>query len=281
MTADGSLQMNRELTLEELQQIEYEMLCAVADFCEENNLRYGLAGGTLLGAVRHGGFIPWDDDIDIEMPRPDYIKFLQLADKLPEKYKVVSPYNDETCFRPYSKVCDLTTKMIEFPEGKKIETHVYLDIFPIDGVPNEPISQEKHRRSCMASMYRFMAFRIAQFKVNETRGIRKLGWKILAFLQKTVVKDSLLKAVDKKCLKYDFDKSKYSSEVIAGYGFKGTMPSVVYDFSGEIKFRDRVFKCCKYPKYYLINLYGEYWKLPPEDQRITHDNKSYKIEEIS
>ena len=269
----------KKLALNELQNIEYEMLCVIADFCEKNNIRYGLAGGTALGAVRHGGFIPWDDDIDLEMPRPDYNRFLELADRLPERYKVSSPYNDDNNFRPYAKVLDLNTKLIEFPDGKNIETHVYLDIFPIDGMPDEPVSQEKHRKTCMRWMLLFYGFRVARYKVNETKGIVKGIWKTADLIQRKFIKNSIIDIVDKKCNLYDFDSSKYCSEVIAGYGFKDTMPALVYDFSGKIKFRDREFNTFKFPEYYLINIYGKYWELPPEDKRIKHDCIAYLVKE--
>ena len=268
----------KKLSLQELQNIEYDILCAVADLCEKNDIRYGLAGGTLLGAVRHGGFIPWDDDIDIEMPRPDYIKFMKLADELPPRYKLSSPYNDSNNFHAYSKVYDLYTRMIEFPKGKKIDVHVYIDIFPIDGMPDEPISQEKHRLKCRKRMLTMMAFRIAKFKLNETHGIRKFFWKCLNIVQEHIIKDRLIYYVDSACLKYDFDKSKYCSETIAGYAFKETMPSIVYQFDGKVKFRDREFYTFKFSEYYLINIYGDYMQLPPENQRCQHDNEAYLID---
>lgn len=264
-----------KLTLEQLQDIEYEILCNVADLCEKNGLRYGLAGGTLLGAVRHGGFIPWDDDIDIEMPRPDYIKFMKIADQLPNRYKLSSPYNDLDNFHAYSKVYDLKTKLVEFPEGKKIDIHVYIDIFPIDGMPDEPIAQERHRLKCRRRMLSMYAFRIAKFKLNETSGVKKLFWIFLKYIQNYLIKDRQIYYIDRICQKYDFDKSKYCSETIAGYGFKETMPCIVYQFDGRVKFRDREFYTFRIPEYYLTNIYGDYMQLPPENQRYHHDNEAY------
>lgn len=81
--------------------------------------------------------------------------------------------------------------------------------------------------------------------------------------------------MENKCKKFDFDKCKYCSEVIAGYRFKDTMPSIVYDFSGQIKFRDRVFSTFKFPDYYLINIYNKYWELPPENERQHHEILAY------
>ena len=267
--------MKDKLTLLEMQKIEFDILCVVSDFCDKNNIRYGLAGGTLLGAIRHGGFIPWDDDIDIEMPRPDYEKFIKLSNQLPDRYIVDTPYDNPYCFRPYLKVCDTHTKLIEYPEGKKIVGHVYIDVFPIDGMPNTPIKQEIHRKKCMCLMTAFTGFRIAHYKIRETAGMKKIFWQMLECIQNYIVKDSLLNVMDKTCHKYDFDDSKYCSEVIAGYGFKDTMPALVYDFSGEVEFCKKKFKTFKFPKYYLINIYGEYWVLPPEDQRIAHVNIAY------
>ena len=268
------------LTLKELQDIEYNILCAVADLCEANQIRYGLAGGTLLGAVRHGGFIPWDDDVDIEMPRPDYQRFILLSGQLPDQYEIDCPYNNAYCFRPYVKVVDKNTKLIEDPNGKRIEGNVYIDIFPIDGMPDTPDRQERHRKKCMRLMNAFTAFRIAHYKINETSGISLLFWKLLDVFQRWFIRKKLLILMERECLKYSFDKSTYCSEVIAGYDFKDTMPAIVYSFNKDIIFIDRVFKTFQFPEYYLINIYGEYWKLPPEEKRISqHMFLAYYIDE--
>ena len=129
----------------------------------------------------------------------------------------------------------------------------------------------------MRAMYLFTGFRIAKYKMNETSGFSKNCWKLLSSVQHRIIKQKLLARMDRICNKYSFDKSKYCSEVIAGYGFKDTMPKQVYDFSGKIHFRDREFLTFKFPEYYLINIYGNYWELPPEDKRIVHDNEAYLI----
>jgi len=267
-----------KLSLQQLQDLEYGILCAVADCCEDNGIRYGLCGGTLLGAVRHGGFIPWDDDIDIVMPRPDYEKFLKMADKLPQRYRVSSPNNDIDNFHAYGKVYDMNTKMIEFPEGKRINIHVYIDIFPIDGLPEDEIKREKHRRRVKRLFLSLYAFRVAKYKINETHGVSRVLWNTIRMIQTHIIKDKQIKHLNKVVMKYDFDSSGYCGDIVAGYGFKEIIPRYVYQLDKKIRFRDREFFTFRSPEYYLTQLYGDYMMLPPEEKRIPHENEAYYSE---
>ena len=109
--------MNKRLTLEEIQKSELEILIEFDKICKKSNLKYGICGGTLLGAVRHKGFIPWDDDIDVEMPRPDYDKFIGISkNELPNHLVLQTPYTDKLTTHAYGKICDLRTTLFEFPE---------------------------------------------------------------------------------------------------------------------------------------------------------------------
>ena len=130
--------MNKRLTLAELQSISLSILCKIDSFCRNNNIRYSLAYGTLIGAVRHKGFIPWDDDVDIMMPRPDYERFLSEF-KSDEEVMLISEYQSYITF---SRVCDVKTTICETllpyaPQKLSSKAGVWIDIFPIDGVESD------------------------------------------------------------------------------------------------------------------------------------------------
>ena len=103
----------KKIETEEMKKLELDMLIDVAKFCDENDIRYYLSGGTLLGAVRHKGFIPWDDDIDISMPRPDYLKFVSTYNGSSEFYQVQSIENNDKYWRTFAKVFDTRTYLKE------------------------------------------------------------------------------------------------------------------------------------------------------------------------
>ena len=126
----------KEMTHKEVKQLQLDILSSVHDFCDSNGLRYSLAGGTLLGAVRHKGFIPWDDDIDILMPRPDYELFIQ---KYQKEHHVVQNYiTDKGYFFLFTKIYDDRTTIIE----DRTKTGVCIDVFPVDGLPNKENSEK-------------------------------------------------------------------------------------------------------------------------------------------
>ena len=129
----------REITLREMQNIELDILVAFDALCRANGLRYYLDGGTLLGAMCYEGFIPWDDDIDLKMPRPDYERFLTMQSQLPAHIRIDAPRR-EHCEYTMTKLVDDRTVLME---GDK-KTGVYIDIFPMDGHPAEEAACAAH-----------------------------------------------------------------------------------------------------------------------------------------
>ncbi len=270
----------RKLNLQEIQSKEFEILCEFDRICRKHHLRYGLCGGTLLGAVRHEGFIPWDDDIDVEMPRPDYKKLMEIAEaEFPSYYRLETPYNNLDTIHAYGKICDLRTELIEFPEGKRIRTHLYIDVFPIDGMPDDRIKQEKHRKKTRRRMLALYGFRVAKYKRNEKMGIfMKCFWRLASAANKMMPAKRLIKRVDKMAEKYEFGTTRYNAVIVAGYGAIEIMPKIVFGFDNEVTFCGRKFFATDKPDYYLTSIYGDYMQLPPEERRIHHEMEAYEAE---
>ena len=127
--------------MELLHKVDVDIVKEVVRICDKYDLKYYMLGGTMLGAIRHKGFIPWDDDIDLGMPRDDYEKFLELAEQeLPAHLKVVNYRNTPNYMYYITRVLDTDTKVIEERIGNDNKyTNASIDIFPIDGTPNNPL----------------------------------------------------------------------------------------------------------------------------------------------
>jgi len=249
----------RKIELEELKQIQLDILKEVHNFCVEHGLRYSLGGGTLLGAVRHKGYIPWDDDIDIMMPRPDYTVFVKEFNGY-KPHLVCGAYeNDKKYMYPFTKVYDNRTILKAVKHIKPIGINI--DVFPIDGFPESEKETEIFMRNY--SLWRMLLY----FKLV-TGGTWK--GKFMNFFTKLLPLSLIQKKLNKIIQKYDFEKSLFTGAVCGSYLLKEKNPKFVFAEYVELPFENLKFKAIKQYDIYLLNHYGNYMELPPMDKRIAH-----------
>lgn len=235
------------------------------EICEKLNLRYFAIGGTCLGAVRHNGFIPWDDDMDFGMPRKDYEIFEREAQKLLPNFYFVQTHNtDKEYYYPFMKIRDSRTTAIE-DEMKEFNINhgLWIDIFPLDGLPDsfdkiDKISKKNHdlfRR-------RYLSF----YYINNKYFYSKLKkcYSIIRFPTKNLAFNAELR----NSKKYDFDKSIYfwwnwSNLIKCHFKTAWFSDYILLDFE-NVKFRIPYM----YDKY-LTEHYGDWRKLPPIEQQVS------------
>ncbi|MBR4239431.1 MAG: LicD family protein [Prevotella sp.] len=261
--------IGEELTLNEIREIQLDILTSIHNLCEKFGIRYSLGGGTLLGAVRHHGYIPWDDDIDIMMPRPDYEHFLKTYSAIGE-YEVQDIYNDDTYFYPFAKIYDKRTLLQELV----MRSGVYVDVFPIDGLPSKEMSEMYHERLTKI-VYKELYYSAKTYKIRE-------GNKALLFLKyllkrcKSPSRKKAVRHLERLVHSYDFNTAEYAGAICGRYGVKEHMPSGVFLHYTELPFEGRSYSVIKDYDGYLRAHYGDYMVLPPVEQRISnHINKVY------
>lgn len=264
--------------LEELHIVELEILKEIDRICKENNITYILCGGSLLGAVRHKGFIPWDDDVDIAMPRKDYNKFIDVCcnNGINKKYFLHCNETDSEYWLPFAKVRKNKTTMNE-KSIAHLQTHkgIYVDIFPLDNIGNKLIYFKKIKFSIIKILIGDVLY-----KKNIYKSINECQYPFLAKIL-LIIPLSLNKKIQKKLM--TSNKNNNSTHLISYTG--------MYGFNKEYIPRDKYFPTSivtfeknKYPgaadfDYYLTSLYKDYMKLPPKEDRITHNPLNVSFDE--
>lgn len=259
----------KKLTPSEIKECELEILKDVASFCDKHNIHYSLTFGTLLGAIRHNGFIPWDDDIDIAIPREEYEWFvLHYKNK---KYKVVDFSLDNRYPYAFAKVMDVSTKVVEqtnsdYPIG------VYIDIFPVDGLPSQ---DRQHRKKC-ENMCRVALYKLVslQYPTDVVHRLLHILIKALLYFQphsKIINKQIALSK------KYNYKDSTFATILSIRLGCKQKFKKTIFTELTKHKFEDEYFNIpIEYDKF-LSRIYGDYMTPPPEDKRVAHYLKAYRI----
>lgn len=256
----------------EIRKIQLDMLDTVAQICDDNKLVYWLCGGTLLGAIRHKGFIPWDDDIDVLMPRDSYEKLKSfVGQRINDHYKIISYEDGKSCY-PFMKMVDTRTEVDEKFHNSSFKTGVWIDIFVTDGCPAE--AWKIWLRYKRVRFWRTML----QIKFAEPgQGSSKLAAAVKTLLipfGKLFSYKFVCKRMDKLSAKTAIDKSPFVAGIIWGYGPQEKMPRSFLE-QVDVEFEGKTYKAPKEWDYYLSSLYGDYMKLPPVEKQIRHDFVAY------
>ena len=250
--------------------IQLELAKDVKKVCKNNNIKYFLDSGTLLGAVRHSGFIPWDDDLDLGMLRSDYERFLHLAAaELADENELVEWKTEENYPHQFCKIMRKNTVYKEEAQGGNAKCGVYIDIFPYDVYPDDRMSQFFQRIQIM--VLRGMIRAKCKHKTWRTNGIFYFGrWlKNLPFrvLSLFCSKENLIEKYEKCAEKYNGKKHDfYFPQGVEGYG-EWLIPSECLDNLKLIRFEEEEFSCPIDTDAYLCHAYGDYMTLPPESER--------------
>ena len=264
--------MKKYLNNDEIKQTELNILVYFDGFCKKNNIRYSLAGGTLLGAVRHKGFIPWDDDIDVCMPRLDYEKFVKLYKNIPRERYILREN------MPFIKLVDSNTRIDNKYTNADVADGLWIDIFPVDGLPADLNEVYKIYRA--ENFYRKL-FMLGYAKYGRGKSLFKKIFKIpLIGLVKIIGNDYFKHKIEKIARKYDYNSSEYVGAITWGlYGVGEKMKKSEFERFIFLKFEGHKFPAFSCWDSYLKGLYKDYMKLPPIEKRKTHDMVAYYIDD--
>ena len=260
------------LKIEEVQSELLELMKKVHTFLEKHQLKYYLLGGSALGAVRHGGFIPWDDDIDIGMFRDDYEAFLTLASEFDKDYDIENFYNFKNCdyalTRIYIKNTFIDNKSIS---KTKLDKRLYFDIFPIDNVPDDVESRDAFEKKIIKRKNLLQYMYVRKFGNSKIKTVTKT---VISFLLAPFRKN-ILHSFDKLLKTYSKADTEYVCSLCSQYSFKKqVMLRTVYGMPVLHKFEDTELYIPENVDLYLTTLFGEdYMEVPPVEKR----RKGYNI----
>ena len=262
----------REISIDELKELQVQMMQEIHDYCVSNNIRYTLHAGTLLGAIRHKGYIPWDDDIDIAMPRPDYDKFISSFNGNSLNLKVISPELNWDYYAPYANVYDNRTILFEtVNEHRGMEIGAKIDIFPIDGVPDNrnDFEMQYDKIQDLNKILMIKRWRLSKIPIKIIR------WKIYAtfgkFIYFTREYPEVQKELHELVTKFPFSESNYAATWVY-CPIRERLERVIFEDYIDAPFEGHVFKIIKNSDVWLKALYGDYMQLPPEEKRVNHHN---------
>lgn len=260
-----------------------EILKFVISICDEYSIRYYICYGSAIGVVRHEGFIPWDDDIDIFIPRPDYIKFQKiLIERNDPNYEFFSYSTNESYIQPMGKVVDKHTTLLELDSQNYVEG-LYIDVFPLDGCSDsfdifmKDMVRYRHLYLKMQVLNEPLNYRVIR---SIWRMIKKKNFYFLRYLPYYSIRpflrrESLLSKMETIENKYSYDESTHVACYSGAYKGKEYCLKSWFGKGREMYFEGvKVLMPDNYDAY-LNHLYGDYMKLPPESKRVSHHFAAY------
>ncbi len=254
--------------------LQLRMLDYIDSALTKNGISYWLDSGTLLGSVRHKGFIPWDDDIDIVVLRKDYDRAVSVLNAGSERYKALTMDNTKGYFYLFAKVTDTYTHIVE-KDLKEIDgLGIYVDLFPLDYLPQDDREYQKYvdRLFRLRKLIYCSLFSVQQLKPMSP------GMKCRAITGKLLGRDRLLSKADQLCRRYSDRQAGYLANIVGSVSKNRKVPATVFEKTVYGEFEGKTYPIPAGYHEYLSCLYGDYMKLPPEEKRVlTHDYRAYRL----
>lgn len=268
----------KELSLDEIKKVELGILTEFDRFCTTNGLKYSLAEGTLIGAVRHKGFIPWDDDIDVLMLREDFDIFRKTYQS--ERYSIIQAPKDK--YWPYAhiRLSDNETA-VEYNEFNNTNTYykggIWMDILPMDNFPDDDSELKKREKKLLFLFRLYRAYRRNGF-LRISGVINNILWLIAKIITLFISPGRLMKRIESLMCAYNQEKTERKGTWTCYWHSPWKYPSRCFDSFDSISFEGKTFMVIKDYDEYLKCQYGEYMKLPPIEKRVaTHAYKAYYL----
>lgn len=261
----------KELTTDELLRLQLEILHKVDVFCRERSIQYTVFGGTAIGAVRHKGYIPWDDDIDIAMTRPNYDRFIHSFNGKVSNLEVIAPELNWNYYATYANVCDVRTILDEGINGHLgMNIGVKIDVFPIDSVSSNIMDYHNDKKyfGVLWDLLYVKRINIALLMRSNKKAA------VLAFLKRLRYSnrsyESIQKEIRQYLTRYPFEETEYVDLKCFPWPTDSKCKREIFEDYEDIQFEDLKVSIIKEYDEYLTKSYGDYMKLPPIEKRVPH-----------
>lgn len=264
----------RKIELEELKQIQLQILDEVVAFCDKHQIRYFLMAGTLLGAVRHQGYIPWDDDIDIGMLREDYERFLELYSKEQGDYYIYTHRLNPKSTFPFMKVCLKNSLVKEDLLGSGEEYGINIDIFPIDSISSEDGGKVVRQVVSLLKQRYLKSSNLSAYLKRKDKlfFVRVILKGVLSF----VSYEKIFAKIDRILQKEASNLALYKGNILWGYGEKELVDPKIFEKFTLVTFEGKQYVAPENYHDWLSSVYGDYMQLPPEEKRVSnHEVKAF------
>lgn len=261
----------KKLNIEEVKKIELEILKHIDSFCKDNDIEYFINYGTLLGAVRHKGFIPWDDDIDIMMTRSNYDKFLKVYKNQNSKYKVISLKNNKEYFNNFIKIHDSDTVITYNNLRRKYNSGIFIDIFPLDYFENKKIINISY----ILESLKFISYSTKDRVLYKGEKFKNFYRILLWYILKPINPKFFAILIDKFVRKYSSKNPKFAAFIISNAKEKDILPLNTGSKLINMEFEGMMFPAPSNYNEVLTHLYGDYMTPIDKEQQTNHNFEAY------
>lgn len=276
--SEGRLTQKQALTL--------DLLKHVIGICDREGIRYYVGGGACIGIVRHGGFIPWDDDVDLSLPREDFERFVAYVKSHPEDgYAICDRYSDPNWHFCMCQYVDMESEIEIDLAAERREAHIWIDIFPLDGLPNSGFARWMQVKHILCLRYLIQLANIkTQVDAHRKRPLVEravLGASEALHVGERIDSDKNMDRLDATCKMYSFYRQKYCGNMLGRYREREVVPTACFGKPRKALFEGFPVNIPERTDEYLTALYGDYMTLPPVEQRVAHNVRVLKARALS